>query len=460
MTLRYVGSGGSDSNNGLSWANRKLTLNGVEDTPVTAGDTVYVGPGTYRELLTVDVSGSNGSPITYIGDVTGEHTDGIGGIVRITGSNDDITATRANCITASSKNYRTFIGFSCDQVTTNNTAIAIASGTNWIIRQCTFGHSLGTGIFINGAGNANCTIEQCYFTGIANGLYGITIAHSSTISNSGHIVANCIFLAVRGIQISRVGGITVNNCSFLAGNYHVRVDTALAGGQTTTVRNCLFTNATSSALQGTSTSDITENYNNFYLNAADRTSTNTGANSTTYPPMFALPTLVPTLRYPQIMFGTLSEWSALRALAGQNMSTNDIHGIERPGSDSKKSWGAVQYVDPRRDTNTIRTGTASLKLSDAGRHQMFVPTANVSTVFSCYVFWGADYAGTKPQMVVKQPGQSDTTVTATGSAGNWELLTTTFTPAASPGYCVVELVSNNTAISGVYATYFDDLTVT
>ena len=79
MTTLYVGPGGSDANNGLSWANRRLTLNGIEDKPVVAGDTVYVGPGVYRETLTVDVAGSSGNPITYIADVTGEHTDGIGG---------------------------------------------------------------------------------------------------------------------------------------------------------------------------------------------------------------------------------------------------------------------------------------------------------------------------------------------------------------------------------------------
>ena len=62
MTTRYVGPGGSDANSGLTWALRKLTLNGVEDTPVVAGDTIYVGPGTYRETLTVDVSGTAGIP--------------------------------------------------------------------------------------------------------------------------------------------------------------------------------------------------------------------------------------------------------------------------------------------------------------------------------------------------------------------------------------------------------------
>ena len=44
MTTRYIGPGGNNANDGLSWANRKLTLAGVEST-VAAGDTVYVGRG-------------------------------------------------------------------------------------------------------------------------------------------------------------------------------------------------------------------------------------------------------------------------------------------------------------------------------------------------------------------------------------------------------------------------------
>ena len=78
MTTRYVGPGGNDANSGLTWALRKLTLNGVEDTPVVAGDEIVVGPGVYRETLTVDVSGAAGSPITYTADVTGQRTDGVG----------------------------------------------------------------------------------------------------------------------------------------------------------------------------------------------------------------------------------------------------------------------------------------------------------------------------------------------------------------------------------------------
>ena len=120
MTIRYVGIGGNDANSGLTWALRKLTLNGVEDTPVQAGDTVYIGAGTYREQSTVDVSGAAGSPITYIGDYDGSHTDGIGGVVRLTGSDDDLTAARNYSITAASKNYRTFEGIHLDLSSSHN----------------------------------------------------------------------------------------------------------------------------------------------------------------------------------------------------------------------------------------------------------------------------------------------------------------------------------------------------
>jgi len=59
MPTYYVGPGGNDGNSGLTWALRLLTLNAAEDKPITAGSIVYVAPGVYRELLTVDVSGAN-----------------------------------------------------------------------------------------------------------------------------------------------------------------------------------------------------------------------------------------------------------------------------------------------------------------------------------------------------------------------------------------------------------------
>jgi hypothetical protein len=48
-------------------------------------------------------------------------------------------------------------------------------------------------------------------------------------------------------------------------------------------------------------------------------------------------------------------------------------------------------------------------------------------------------------------------VTDSGASGQWNQLTATLTPTGKPPYMVVELVSNNTATSGNFKVYFDDL---
>jgi hypothetical protein len=61
MTTYYVRKSGNDSNGGTdpdtdAW----LTIDKAANT-VAAADTVYVGAGVYRELVTMDTPGSSGS---------------------------------------------------------------------------------------------------------------------------------------------------------------------------------------------------------------------------------------------------------------------------------------------------------------------------------------------------------------------------------------------------------------
>ena len=458
MATYYVGPGGSDAASGLSYALRKLTLNGAEDVPITAGSTVYVAPGVYRELLTVDVSGTAGNPISYVADVSGALTDGIGGIVRITGSDNDTTATRANCITATSKDYRTFTGFTFDTTTGALLLIQTAS-SNWIVQDCHFsGQGANTNtVTLSGTGTTN-VFRRCFFGGGRGTCLGYT--HTVVVDNAANVVENCLFLAplAHGITDARIGGITVKNCVFVGCNSGILVSTALTVGQTIAVNNCIFVWNTT-AVNGTVSGEIVENYNAFWGNATDRTNTATGANSNIFPPLFNPQLLLSGFKLPQLSMFGLSEWSALRAITGTGTAADDLYGVTRPATAAKLSWGAIQKAMLSRETTTVRTGAASLKLADAGSHQIYVQTSNVSTVFSVYVQWEADYAGTKPQLIIKQPGQADVTVTATGSSGAWELLTTTLTPAASPGYCIVELKSSNTAASTNFDTFWDDLVI-
>jgi len=457
MTTRYVGIGGDDGWDGLAWVSRKQTLNGAENTPVAATDIVYVGPGVYRELLTLDISGAAGQPITYIGDVTGEHTDGIGGIVRITGSNDDIVTARANAITCgAARTYRTFRGFMMDMgsgslITTNGFLC-----TDWILEDCILqGMANQRNIYCDGR-SINFIIQRCIF--YISQSYGINFLAAAVLDNSNNLVQNCLFIgAGTGVVTARVGGIIVKNSTFI-GRQGVLVTNALTVGQTVTVNNCIFA-FLYVALTGTVAGEIVENYNTFWGNGTDRTLTNIGANSVAYPPLYNPFLQLSGFRYPSYIPLELSMWSQIRARLGSAEATDDIMGMTRPVTAAKNSWGAVQYADALRSIVQAHGGVASIQLVDAGRKQFIIPTTAINTTFSVYVYREANYAGVNPQMVIKQPGVADTTVLDGGAVGGWNLLTTALVPAALPPYVIVELVSNNTAVAGNYNTYFDDLTV-
>jgi hypothetical protein len=463
----YVGPGGNDANAGTSWAARKLTLNGAENIPVVAGDTVYVGPGVYREMLTCDVAGAAGSPISYIGDVTGRRTDGVGGVVRVTGSNDDIAFTRAHCVecaAAGGKHYRLFQGFSFDRSQFAELEAQFGDPTNWIIRDCTFtamaGQAAGHGVYIVSAAASGHLIERCVFGSAYNG--GIYLGGSHI--NSGDVIRNCLFvgLTLSAIGSASHGGVSITNCTFVACGDGVRVSLALpVNFIAVIVENSLFWSC-QYGLRSTTLTHLVENYNALFGNSTNRTNVAVGAQSNAYPALLAPPLQSPGYAMPWHL-GDLSQWSLLRQITGSaNAAVDDLYGRTRPVTAAKKSWGAVQWQPVSRDAVTVHTvGGASVKLADAGRHAIWVPTSGILPMtFSVYVYREANYAGTNPSLVVKQPGQADQVVVDAGAAGGWNPLTLNVTPVALPGYLVVELVSENTAVAGNYAAYFDDLVIT
>lgn len=364
MTVRYVGAGGNDGNAGTSWATRKLTLNGVEDTPVVAGDIVYVGPGTYREVLTVDVNGSAGNPITYIGDYTGANTDGVGGVVRITGSDNDQTAARAQCITATTKTYRTFQGFALDCVSDRN--ISMATGcTNWIIDKCVFQSATADHILVSGSAQSTITIRNCIFYPADAADTTINFTHTSTVNAAAHLVENCIFIAQRvGVQTVRIGGIVTKNNVYIGNGRGVYVNTALAAGQTITVNNSLFISCQVAGIVITADTQIsgTENYNQFAncaVSITGGTPPAIGANSVTYMSLF-------DVRWAMELFHRgagpnsaqiaspfdMASFNTLINVAGTGAPSTDMRGTGTIGS--QREWGPLEYDA----TLAIRQGQA------------------------------------------------------------------------------------------------------
>lgn len=357
MTLRYVGAGGNDANTGLSWAQRKLTLNGVEDSPVQVGDVVYIAPGVYRETLTVDVSGALGSPITYIGDVTGEHTDGVGGIVRITGSDNDQTAVRNKAITAGDKDFRSFQGLAVDLVADN--AIYTNGGcANWILDRIFIDVGPSANI-IFAQSPTNITIKNCLLFG-----RGVGLESNATQNDANILIENCILAfgpknGFYGIYDARIGGVTVKNCLIAGHESGVAVTQALAAGQTVNVNNCIFWN-NQVALQATALGEITEDYNAFYLNQTARSNTATGAHSNAYPPLFDPRWFFKTVAGGKLVTPfDLSSFSQLVNLAGTSPSAADMRGSGAIGA--QREWGPLEY-DPDLVTTA---GTGGVDLPDA-----------------------------------------------------------------------------------------------
>ena len=284
MTIRYCGKGGDDAATGLTWALRKLTLNGVEDTPIVAGDTCYVGPGTYRERLIADVAGGAATIITYIGDYSGDNTDGVGGVVRITGSDDDLVGTRANAIYINN-NYRTFRGFHVDLGT--GQTVYVNGKTNTILDQMYFGSGAVDGLYMS-AGATAATVTNSYFNhGMAGSAAAIQFINGAGEADAASVIENCIFTGCHyGILSHEVGGITIRNCTIYGSVFAINVLTALPGGYTPITVNNSIIYGNYDGLRAQVAGEIIENYNSVSNNATARTNVAVGANSNTYPPLF------------------------------------------------------------------------------------------------------------------------------------------------------------------------------
>ena len=337
MTVRYVRKSGNDGNSGLDKTDAKLTFNGMEDTPVVAGDTIHVGAGTYRELLTCDVSGSAGNPITYMGDYTGEYT-GDAGVVRITGSDDDITTIRGNAIYGLSKDYRTFQGFAGD--TTSSVIFRFDDCDNLILDRLHVGGERYP-VYMSNPGTS-IEIRNSYFSAYKL-LAAITLTHGATLDDRNMTIENCILTGYGGFNTTRCGGVLIRNTDIIGVYRGIEVAMALTVGQEIVVNNCVLSGNGARGMVATVLGEIIEDYNSFYGFSTDRENVAVGANSNTYPPLFDSRWFFEQAINNRKLVTPfdLSEHSQLINVAGTSPTTTDLRGMSVQGA--QREWGALEY---------------------------------------------------------------------------------------------------------------------
>lgn len=281
--------------------------------------------------------------IKYIADVTGVNTDGVGGIVRVTGSDNDQTATRGTCLTISTLNYRTFRGFMFD--TGSSTLATGNGGADCIIEDCNFVGNPNGGLLVQAAAQLRWTIRRCRFE--QNGAVGVQFTHSSTVSDANHVVENCVIVSKGvAVQDTRVGGVMVRNCDIISGSTGVAIGTALAVGQAVVVNNSIIYQSLT-GLSCTTVLEFVEDYNDLYVDGTPRTTVAVGSNSQAYPPLLQPQIFVNGAIYTLIPY-SLSQWSSLRSIAGINPPYEDLYGTVRAAT---SSWGAVQYSATQRPSD-------------------------------------------------------------------------------------------------------------
>lgn len=486
MAQYYVRKTGSDENDGLTPAAAFLTIDKAANT-VAAGDSVYIGSGVYRELVTMDTSGSAGNVISFIGDVTGAYT-GDAGLVVITAFDDGTSApTRANCLDWNGKEFIVwqgvvFNGGSSSAITSNNGNSAHEGD---VLQDCSIiGYDSGSStlnIYLNQMttpATAGFTIRRCVLAGRLLFLYS---EHAVAEQDAKAVVENCLCLGDGRVSASNVGivwyrdgantygvgGLTIRSCTFATGNTAVQVYNGKATTYPVAVYNCLFMRFPTGLYRAVGAANtLVSDYNRFHHVRDPYFGVSAGANDDTTGDFGMLGGIADWPLYRFWGWSPFAPWEPIAmsgytspligAADGTVAPSDDAHGNPRPMGRNTDDIGAVEARNrPARETITVRTGTYALRFDGAGWHDLFVPVNAEETTISVYARKDSNYTGDAPLLEVYNiPGVADQSDAMAGAADTWEELSCTFTPTAA-GMVRVRLRSRDTSATG--AAFFDDL---
>lgn len=369
MSTYYISPDGSDSNNGLgpdaSAVTNKpwLTIGkALGASGISSGDTVYIAPGAYREVVTVAMTSAAaetfvlGDPLNAQGFKNGSGTLLSEGYVRWTAytTNDTTAPSASSLLSLAGRDHLTFQDLLL-QGGSNSTGVVdatSATSTDIKFKRCVWLPSGGANVqLFNYTGivdaASNVTIERCVLFGWGGNIaVRVTLPTSASADYDSNIrIVNSIlfngagqtlFVTASGASSFKGGGVDLINSLVIHGNRAFDANSAnLSTTNPCTANNNIFFACTSQATLAANTSgQLTEDYNIIY-GGTPRSNVSAGANSISNYSYAAMIELVQSWLWGMtdiFPFGMPMASSPFLLFGGTGAPSDDLFGETRPGT--------------------------------------------------------------------------------------------------------------------------------
>ncbi|MBW1804174.1 MAG: hypothetical protein JRJ85_26005, partial [Deltaproteobacteria bacterium] len=427
MTIYYVrASMGNDSDDGETPAAAFLTVDKAANT-VAAGDIVWIGGGVYRETVTIDTSGTSGTPIEWHADVDGAQT-GDAGLVVITKLVDEFgTGGSGEVLKLDGKEYNEFYNIvfgPAGSGAADRTVEGVTGNANYqgiLFDTCSFlqpqfagyesvAFDYNVGAAITGT---PLTFRNCYIQGevlIAHGAFTADIACAPTFENCIIIGGSGHALNINGPSIDPGFGMTgyaIKNCTIIgSANAVYSTYQRPAAGSVGRIDNCLFPVMSSAIPIYILLSETWDGDYNVTVNPTLSSGFTDGGHSIDDAGVILGMVVEPILRnvygstpylpYEQVHdhLGSGYKSGGIDVGGATYAPSTDIYGNARPMGRTLDDAGAVETRRrPEKEETTVKTGSLAAAFKGAGYHDITLPVAATSTTVSVYARYDSNHTG-------------------------------------------------------------------